>query len=503
MVMLISSSYLTGNAFAQTTWETFNEKAGLFSLQMPSNWVPQEVPVNIISNPQGYKGPIDYKFSHQEDVLTTPTGLEIDVGGTIYIGVDDKIGEIRKVLQDSIIAYEEPEGSKLLQPLECSKFVIDKASGCSFTISTELHENQPIKILKILSVSNPNEIGIEVTFTATEDKFEKFLPVAEYMIKTLKFDTEKVASTLGIEPNSSSNPNQQELSTSSNNKSSNSAIILASELPPLLNNNHLSNKSNIAGTALSFAHNDKNLDQTIPPKQTTNFTQTGSIDSFLAEGIIDSEILGPMGSCELTHNSQKDQSIIPVAYSVIPVVVSPETLWKLNGSWEMSVQKGNLTEFWVNFTMQGENLDSFHEHQLSNFRAVDVGYSPINSNISLSPKSDNELRIKGIMDYKETCHKIIRNVPVELNINTGKYGNTIDIVLDGNKINNHFAGYEGDDNIVYGEITSSKDVNGKEFLNKIVNSEECTFDEITGECIARDNPSITDDLHDETLTRNN
>lgn len=229
----------------------------------------------------------------------------------------------------------------------------------------------------------------------------------------------------------------------------------------------------------------------------------GFIDFFLAEGIIDSEILGPTMTCELTQNFQKDQSIIPVAYSVVPVAVPPQTLWILNGSWQMSVQKGNLTEFWVNFTMQGKNLDSFHNHQLSNFSEVDVEYTPISSNISLSPNSDNELLIKGIMDYKQTCHKIIRNVPVELNINTGKYSNTIDIVFDGNKINKHFAGYEGDDNIVYGEITTLKDVNGKEFLKKIVNSEECTFDEVTEECIALDNPSISDDLDDETLTRNN
>ncbi len=222
LLFLITSSYLGNNAFAQTTWETFKEKDGLYSLQIPSNWIPQKV------LEQDKIAPIQGNFVYFPEDEDSFAWLDVMANVSLYYDPAD-------FLQGITSYYQSSEDYKLLEPSECLRYMLNKIQACSIVQSLRIGDEKPRNILDIYTIDS-NEIGYLVTYVASEDLYDKFLPVAKYMISTLTFDTDKVASTLGIEPSGSSASNQQQLSPSSNNNSSNATIIPDSELPEIPTN---------------------------------------------------------------------------------------------------------------------------------------------------------------------------------------------------------------------------------------------------------------------------
>ncbi len=219
LLFLVTSSYLGNNAFAQTTWETFKEKDGLYSLQIPSNWIPQKVPEADKATP------IQSTFIYFPEDEDSFVWLDVYAGESLYHNVTESLEGISSY-------YQSFDNYKLLKPVECQTFVFNDIKACSITETFQREDEQPRNALSVSTIDS-NDIEYSAVFVASEDLYDKFLPVAKYMISTLTFDTDKVASTIGIEPSGSSASNQQQLSPSSNNNSSNATIFPDSELPEI------------------------------------------------------------------------------------------------------------------------------------------------------------------------------------------------------------------------------------------------------------------------------
>lgn len=102
---------------------------------------------------------------------------------------------------------------------------------------------------------------------------------------------------------------------------------------------------------------------------------------------------------------------------------------------------------------------NFHLHEISDFNQTNHAQA-----IYLNTNDRDIIIINGTVDFKETCHQTINNVPAELEMNT-LYG-TITVTLDSEAIGNHFAEYEGGPNEITGYIKTIKDKNGVELLNQ-------------------------------------
>jgi hypothetical protein len=107
----------------------------------------------------------------------------------------------------------------------------------------------------------------------------------------------------------------------------------------------------------------------------------------------------------------------------------------LSGDWNMSVDKGKLTDFAANFyTGPANGGISNHTHQITNFRVDDNNKSPI---IQLSPTKS--ISISGISDVGTNGKKAWNNVHTTIVITNGR---TIAISLADKDTQAHFMGQE-------------------------------------------------------------
>ncbi|WP_458743430.1 hypothetical protein [Candidatus Nitrosocosmicus sp. T] len=262
IVLLLFSFSLTNYVLAQTTWETFKEKDGLYSLQIPSNWIPQKAPE------QDKVTPIDDLFYYYPVNQDSFVWVDVMIGESLYYDVKDS-------LDASIALYKSYDNYKLIQPVECENLTLNNLSACSMVQSLQMESEMPRKELSVVMI-DPNGIEYTALFVASEDLYDKFLPVAKYMISTLTFDTDKVASTLGIEPSSSSTSNQQQLSPSSNNSSSNAMIIPDWDLPPVDNSFLNANLSNSTETDMNNISSISSTPAPIPGYKNVSDTENST-----------------------------------------------------------------------------------------------------------------------------------------------------------------------------------------------------------------------------------
>jgi hypothetical protein len=154
----------------------------------------------------------------------------------------------------------------------------------------------------------------------------------------------------------------------------------------------------------------QNLTTAAPPITTSSAQQPSAINSFVATGKIDSQIL-----------------------------VNATSKWIAKGDWNMLVKYGIILFFGSNMTWTSNNGISTHTHSFGNFRAQ------INK-IQLHP--DNSLSIKGVMDVGTGGRPPWTNVPTTIDILGGR---AISISVDDIKTNHHFV-----EQPIYGVVSSIK-----------------------------------------------
>jgi len=159
----------------EVKWKTFKEKNGLYTIKYPSNWIPQKVDefegVEITS-------PINMYFVYSDSRSS---------GAIISIAADESIFTNATDSVDSIYAYAQSlPRYKLVQPMECGKYVLKEVQACSTVISyknTELPGNPIVTELDIVTI---DEDGVEyvMAYIANKGLFDDFLPVVEEMVKS-------------------------------------------------------------------------------------------------------------------------------------------------------------------------------------------------------------------------------------------------------------------------------------------------------------------------------
>ncbi|VFJ12631.1 hypothetical protein [Candidatus Nitrosocosmicus franklandus] len=163
-----------GQSFAQVTWNTFEEENGLFSVQVPSNWNVSE-----ISGAEAL-APIDYIF-HYNDKGNSFAWIELMISEPFYTNSS-------AVLDSFMSQYQQYDDFVLLEPITCDKYTLNDEPACSFLSSQHLEGELRRNVLDIVSIS-PNGTQTYVVFVASNNIYEPFLPVAEYVVDSISINS--------------------------------------------------------------------------------------------------------------------------------------------------------------------------------------------------------------------------------------------------------------------------------------------------------------------------
>ncbi len=174
--VVLGSSFF-GQSFAQVTWNTFEEKEGLFSIQIPSNWNASEVlEAEALA-------PIDYIFRYN-DKGNSFAWLELMIDKPLY-------SDARTAAESYISDYQQFDDFILLQPIDCNTYTLNDVPACSFLSSQQLEGEERRNVLDIVSIS-PNGIQTDVIFITSSNIYDTFLPVGEYIINSLDINSSMV-----------------------------------------------------------------------------------------------------------------------------------------------------------------------------------------------------------------------------------------------------------------------------------------------------------------------
>lgn len=178
---VINISFFSAQSLAQVTWNTFEEKNGLFTIQIPSNWNASEIPATESL------APIDYMFIY-------------DNKGNSFAWIELMISNAsssspRDAADSYILDNQQLNNFTLLETTNCSTYVINHLPACSNLSSQQIKDEQRRNILSMVSVS-PDGYQTDIVFIASNNIYDTFLPVADYMIKSISIDPTAVGRVL-------------------------------------------------------------------------------------------------------------------------------------------------------------------------------------------------------------------------------------------------------------------------------------------------------------------
>lgn len=186
--MILVFSFVSQYSFGQVTWKTFDEENDLFSIQIPSNWFHERIlEVEKLA-------PIDYVFRYTGDENSF-AWVQLSISNSTYTNA--------RVVADSYISYyQQFDDFRLLEPVNCEKYKLNNMLTCSVLSSQQLQGEPRRNVLNLVSVS-PNGILYELIFITSSNIYNIFLPVGEYIIDSLKIDSQKVIQVLSNESRTS------------------------------------------------------------------------------------------------------------------------------------------------------------------------------------------------------------------------------------------------------------------------------------------------------------
>jgi hypothetical protein len=170
-----------GQSFAQVTWNTFQEKDGLFTIQIPSNWNASE-----LTGTEAL-APIDYMFRYN-DKGNSFAWVEVMISEPLY-------SNSRAALESYMSDYQQYDDFNLLEPIECNTYTLKDEPACSFLSSQQLEGEQRRNVLNVVSVTQDG-IQTDVVFVASSNIYEPFLPVAEYIVDSITINSTAVKQVL-------------------------------------------------------------------------------------------------------------------------------------------------------------------------------------------------------------------------------------------------------------------------------------------------------------------
>jgi hypothetical protein len=112
-------------------------------------------------------------------------------------GLESVYYDPRDSLQVDIDSFKGSPNFKLLQPIECGKYTLNKLPACSYVATLNAENTKTYNILEVLAIGS-NGIEYQAHFIASKDLYDMFLPSVEYMVKSISMNPEKVSSVLNV-----------------------------------------------------------------------------------------------------------------------------------------------------------------------------------------------------------------------------------------------------------------------------------------------------------------
>ena len=188
----------------QPSWKTFKDRAGLFTVQYPSNWSPSG-----IQDPE-LAGPIDIAFFSPGSTETTGADVRFTeyAQHSIFSTPKESLEqEITDLQNDPTVTKFEIES-----PVECSKYTLNGLPACSYIYEIDTTEGPPLAIMAVDALA-PDGAEYEVYYHSDFASFKYFLPVVEQMIKSFQ-TTGNTTSAPDLQSSNSGSPNTQQRSSS-------------------------------------------------------------------------------------------------------------------------------------------------------------------------------------------------------------------------------------------------------------------------------------------------
>lgn len=170
-----------GHSFAQDTWNTFEDRDALFSIQIPSNWNASQIPKTE------KLAPIDYMFRYDHKGNSF-AWVELMISEASYPSAKD-------ALKSYLSAYQQYDDFNLIKPIDCGTYILNNAIACSFLSSQQLEGEQRRNVLDVISI-NPSDILTHFMFVASSNIYETFLPAAEYISNSININSTAVKHAL-------------------------------------------------------------------------------------------------------------------------------------------------------------------------------------------------------------------------------------------------------------------------------------------------------------------
>ncbi|MBA3751080.1 MAG: hypothetical protein H0X03_09370 [Nitrosopumilus sp.] len=85
----------------------------------------------------------------------------------------------------------------MLQSTECERYTVNGIQACFNEVTFKLEGENQRTVLTVTAIDQ-NGIQYDITFVASNDIYDRFLPVGDYMINSLKVDTTKLLETLNM-----------------------------------------------------------------------------------------------------------------------------------------------------------------------------------------------------------------------------------------------------------------------------------------------------------------
>ncbi|HET6589482.1 MAG TPA: hypothetical protein VFG45_04890 [Candidatus Nitrosocosmicus sp.] len=171
----------TSLSYAQVIWNIFEEKRGLFSIQLPSNWNVTEM-----KGDQAF-APIDYMFQYNSQDNSF-AWVELMISEPLYTNT-------RAALDSYISEYQQFDDFNQLLPIECNINVLDNSTACFLLSSQQLEGELKRNVLNMVSIS-PDGVQTDIVFITSSNVFNQLLPVGEFIIKSLNMNTSKISQEL-------------------------------------------------------------------------------------------------------------------------------------------------------------------------------------------------------------------------------------------------------------------------------------------------------------------
>lgn len=285
------------------TWKTFNEKNGLYSIQIPSNWYAEKVA-------EEDKGaPIDNIFRYTKGDSWAYFDIMFD-NDPLYTNGQDAIDA-------DIASLSGQKNFKVIQPTECEKYNLGGLKACS-SVYTYLmdDDNSPRTILDVVAF-DPNGIMYSMAFVTSNDIWDKFLPVGEYMSSTLKVNDNKLKSMLNVIPKSTSTSNSTDIDN-----------ILTNDLPTIPTNSLDNSSNNFSPITNNSKTENTTTNMIIPENQNASF-QHDIFNSNETENLTSSSITIPSGASTKNHISFEPDMLTVTEDSIITIFnndISPHTV---------------------------------------------------------------------------------------------------------------------------------------------------------------------------------